>query len=673
MVIVSQKNSVACLLLALAVVESHAQSDTDFLDSEDELLLLEEIPTVYAASKYEQRIIDAPASISIVTAAEIEAYGYQTLGDVLHSLRGFYTTNDYNYGYAGVRGFSRPGDYNARLLFLVDGHRVNESLYGAAGIQNDFLLDIDLIDHIEVIRGSNSSLFGTNAFFGVVNIITKTGRDYRDSEVSVDVAANETRYGRFTYGDRYSNGVELLVSASHFESDGASAIYFPEFDDPATNRGVAQDADASDHESLFAKLSYGKFDLEAAYVSRTKVIPTASYETVFNVPSTFTIDENIFLAARYTADLTSTTNLTVQLGFMDYSYWGDYLYDYADAGDPPDLVLYKDEASGDSWELNATLSRRFKRHVVTMGAEFRDSFRLDQMSYDIFDVFLDDQRDSTNSAMFVQEDFSLSKSIRLVGGLRYDSSSDFDGELNPRAALIYSLPASLPGDTVLKITHGRSFRAPNAFELYYDDGGFTNKAALTLEPESISTNEVILEHYFNPNLIGIFSLYDYKIDDLIEQALDPLDDLVVFANVGRIDASGASLALEGRWASRLTGRVSYSAQTAEDARTGTRLTNSPENMFKVNLMTPLFNDRLTAGLEISYVSERLSWAGTYADSATRVNLTLTSKEVVPGLRASASVYNLFDELYGDPASQDHSQPILPQPGRTYRISASYRF
>ena len=319
------------------------------------------------------------------------------------------------------------------------------------------------------------------------------------------------------------------------------------------------------------------------------------------------------------------------------------------------------------------MSKRYDRHVLTVGAEFRDNFQLDQSSYDIYDVYLDDQRDSQNSALFIQEDFSLSDRIRLVGGLRYDESTDFDGEVNPRAALIYSLPESLPGETVLKISHGQSFRAPNAYELYYDDGGFTNKAALRLEPETISTNEVILEHYFNPSLIGIFSVYDYEIDDLIEQSLDPADGLLIFANVGQIDARGISLALEGRWADSITGRVSYTSQVAEDAQTGTRLTNSPRNLIKVNLMVPLFDDRARAGLEVNYMSERSTWSGRYADSATRVNLTLTSKEFVPGLTASASFYNLLDEEYADPASQEHRQDMLPQLGRTYRVSLSYRF
>ncbi|MBI4738504.1 TonB-dependent receptor, partial [Candidatus Woesearchaeota archaeon] len=78
----------------------------------EELLNVE----VYSASKFVQKTTEAPASVSIVTAAEIKSYDYRTLADILRSLRGFYITYDRNYHHAGVRGFNRPGDYNTRIL-----------------------------------------------------------------------------------------------------------------------------------------------------------------------------------------------------------------------------------------------------------------------------------------------------------------------------------------------------------------------------------------------------------------------------------------------------------------------------------------------------------------------------------------------------------------------------
>ncbi|HEX5854108.1 MAG TPA: Plug domain-containing protein, partial [Thermoanaerobaculia bacterium] len=116
------------------------------------------VEVVYAASKVTQKTSEAPSSVSIVTAAEIRQHGYRTLADILQSLRGFYVTSDRNYSYLGVRGFGRSGDYNARVLVLVDGHRINDNIYDGVLIEGGFVVDPDLIDRVEVIRGPSSSI-----------------------------------------------------------------------------------------------------------------------------------------------------------------------------------------------------------------------------------------------------------------------------------------------------------------------------------------------------------------------------------------------------------------------------------------------------------------------------------------------------------------------------------
>src|SRR5512147_2724178 len=141
-----------------------------------------EVRTIYSASKFEQKVMEAPSSVSIVTSSEIKMYGYRTLADVLRSVRGFYVTNDRNYSYVGVRGFGRPGDYNSRILLLIDGHRANDNIYDQAFVGTEAIIDVDLIDRVEIVRGPGSSLYGSNAFFAVVNVITKRGGDLKGIE-----------------------------------------------------------------------------------------------------------------------------------------------------------------------------------------------------------------------------------------------------------------------------------------------------------------------------------------------------------------------------------------------------------------------------------------------------------------------------------------------------------
>lgn len=190
----------------------------------EEALLFQEIPSVYGASKYEQKVTEAPSSISIVTASEVKKYGYRTLADILRSLRSFFVTYDRNYSYVTVRGFGRPGDYNTRILLLVDGHRINDNIYDGALVGTEFILDVDLIDRVEVIRGPGSSLYGSNAFFAVVNVITRRGRNLNGVEVSGEAGSYDTYKGRVSYGNRYQNGAEAVFSGSAYDSKGQSLL-----------------------------------------------------------------------------------------------------------------------------------------------------------------------------------------------------------------------------------------------------------------------------------------------------------------------------------------------------------------------------------------------------------------------------------------------------------------
>lgn len=106
-----------------------AQSDQDLtsLDLRD----LAQVK-VYSASRHLEDAREAPSSVTVITAEEIRHYGWRTLADILNSQRGFYMSNDRNYSSVGVRGFLRAGDFDSRVLLLLNGHRTNDNLYDSA-------------------------------------------------------------------------------------------------------------------------------------------------------------------------------------------------------------------------------------------------------------------------------------------------------------------------------------------------------------------------------------------------------------------------------------------------------------------------------------------------------------------------------------------------------------
>jgi outer membrane receptor for ferrienterochelin and colicin len=137
-------------LLDLIPCLAQTQSDQDLMS-----LKIEDLThvKVYSASRHLEDAHQAPAAVRVVTREEIQRFGWRNLADVLRSLRGFYTSYDRQYSYLGVRGFLRRGDYNCRILVLVNGHRMNENIYNSAPMGSELPLDLDLVDHIKVVRG----------------------------------------------------------------------------------------------------------------------------------------------------------------------------------------------------------------------------------------------------------------------------------------------------------------------------------------------------------------------------------------------------------------------------------------------------------------------------------------------------------------------------------------
>ena len=177
---------VLAISCALGVPQAGLWAQTNQVDLTElplEALMNLEVPKVYGASKLEQKTTEAPSSVTIITADEIKKQGYRTLADVLRSVQGFNISYDRNYAFLGARGISL-GDFNNRVLLLVDGHRVNNNFTDGASIDTAFILDIDLVDRVEIIRGPSSVLYGNNAFFGVINVITRQGRQLDGLEAS---------------------------------------------------------------------------------------------------------------------------------------------------------------------------------------------------------------------------------------------------------------------------------------------------------------------------------------------------------------------------------------------------------------------------------------------------------------------------------------------------------
>lgn len=652
----------------------------ELTDLDLEQLMEMRIDTVYGASRHDQQVTQAPSSISIVTATEIKRFGHRTLSDVLRSVRGMYVSDDRNYGYLGIRGFLRPNDYNTRVLVLIDGHRLNDNIYDSGTTGHEGMVDIDLIERVEIIRGPSSSIYGSSAFLGVINVITKRAARIDGLELASTAGSRETYKNRATFGATSTNGVEWLVSGSHYTSEGRERLYFPEFDqristDPrASNDGLAVGLDGEEVFNLYGNVRYQDFTLSAYAADRTKDIPTASFETVFNDPHMWTEDQRYYVDLKYEHTFANGQQLTAR-GFYDrMTYLGTYPYDYAELGAPPDIVLSMEgaigEYAGSEWQLTMPV---LGRHRFIVGGEYRNNLREYQYVYDNVqprEYTLYDDRSSYTFGLFAQAEAVLLDNLTLTAGLRFDKYSAIDVDVtNPRIALIYT-PSPR---NAFKLLYGEAFRAPNPYENYYTDGVDSDESFVrpVLSPETIDTYELVYEQYLGLNYRVNVSAYSYSVRGLISQ-IEAESGELYFDNLDRVNARGAEVELEGKFESGALLRASYARQRAVDGA-DRELSSSPRHLGKLNVSMPVYGEHVYAGLELQYHGSVMTVDARCVDDFVVTNITLLGERIFKGLDISAGIYNAFSTKYGYPGAADHVQSVIYQNGRTVQAKFTYAF
>lgn len=654
------------VLASLVLASQPVWGQSALPDLTIEQLMQMDAGRVFGASERLQPAIEAPASVSFITAQEIERFGYRTLADVLRAVRGIYITNERNYSIVGTRGFSKPGDYNSRILLLINGHRVNDNIFGQAEIGAEFGLDPATFERVEIIRGPASSLYGDSAFFAVVNVITKSGASLGGASIALEAGTLGTELVRGNFGRTFRNGLDLALSGTYEQSDGVDKLYFPAFDSPDTNNGIAEGLDEEAARQFYGRLTYKGLAVTAAYGTRNRDIPTASANTLFNqhVWREEATDRHTLVDAQYTRSI-SDTGLSFRFSYDRFSYDGTYPFEVEPDGTPTLVGLVG--GVGARWTVGAGMTRALPgRQTVRAGVEFIDNFRQDQTATYVDDpvpVF-DLDRSSTQRAVYVQDEIKLGRRFIVNGGLRYDSYRRFS-KVTPRAALIV-LPSSTQS---VKYLFGRAFRAPNEYELnsvYFGD------RVLELRPESIDTHELVWERYVNDWLRTSVSTYWYKADRLITTTLDDSALLgVSFLNQGQVRAKGLELEAQMRLPHESRVLASYAVQNAVDQQADLELPNSPRHVAKARFSMPLFTPRSSVAFEGQYVSSRTTLAGTTVSGAATLNVHVV-QPLSPSWEIIGGVRNIFDNEYLDPVSGQHRQDAIPQNGRTARIGLRWK-
>lgn len=642
--------------LALPACELHAATPTvQELASMplDRLLDMD----ITGASRRPQRMSEAPGAVTVITAEEIHALGYRNIADALRSVRGLSVVYDRSYTFLGVRGFYAPGDYNTRVLLLVDGNRANENLYEQAYLGSEAPLDIDQVERIEFIPGQGSAVYGANALLGVVNVVMRPAAA-SPSRATLLLGSDGDREWRATVRLGGGGGdAAWLLAASRRVVRGGDVLL------PDTQGGLIGPLRGIDHEAQSRLRLAGQgasWRVSLLHVDRDKGIGAPVY-TIPSDARSANRDVQTLADASWQHTFDTKTDVQARLFAGHYRFVGTYAIDY------PPPTLNRDDDDGRWWGVEArVITRAFAGHVLQVGAELQRSTRIEFRNFDLDEArttYLDSRAQDHRAGLYAEDHIELGGGFSATLGLRADRQQGRAVEVHPRLALIWRA-----GDSwVTKLVHGSAFRPPNAFERDYEvagHGGYQRNPALRME--KVRGSELVAEWTPRPAWRVVMSAYHTQARELIVLDALPGDSgQYVFRNLGAQTLRGleGELQWRGDGGLMLRANVSLQAPSGGDAFTG----QSPRRMAKLTAIVPLPAD-WTLGLDAQAVSRRGAAAG-YAV----LNATLSHRLPWRGAEFALTVNDLANRRYADPGTLPEHQPLVMQDGRRAHLRFTLAF
>jgi outer membrane receptor for ferrienterochelin and colicins len=665
---------------------------------------------VSAASRTAERIEDAPASISIITAEELRLFNYPTVAEALRGTRGFALTSDSAYHNMSIRGLGQPNDYNVRMLLLSDGATLNENILWQSFIGYDGRVDLGDVERIEVVRGPASMLYGTGAVSGVVNLVPFGPAE--PTRVFFGASLTESSVARARLGAhvRFSDdvGARASISASYSEGRNAAMLYDEDPTDanPALTPHIAHGVDAHTAWTLNARGWAGPFILQAFYTWRDETIPTGIFSTIFDRKETRYIDQRGLVELRFEPVLMPELQLftRVYANYTGFDFLGiydetlleaDYTEDYDGfwIGGEARLV----------WrpmpELRVTFGAEGAYHPIV---EFVSTYTyLDDDGNQVVEhpLPLDEAHPYAMVAGNAAVDWRPDPMIHLQAGARLDAflpqSEDARTfvEVSPRGAAIFHFTA----EDTLKVMGGRAFRAPTMYEQFYTDGGVTSlrstSLGTTLGPEVFYQAEIEYTHRFDTEwsaLGSVHMLYAENFIDSVEAPPSPdecfaSDDgsgCLVYANVGEDQIYGGGdvevrREFRGGWMfSAQYGflQARYLTPIATDSgELSDQIPNAPEHFASIRGVVPIIPSVLVIAARATLEAPRRAntRGDLYSDAAVVADIVVSGE--LSGVRYSFGVYNLFDWRYALPVTPFVAAGVTTlhtQNGRTFMASLS---
>ncbi len=484
------------------------QSDLSPLSLEDLLNI-----QVTSTSKRNESQQLAPGVVTVITAQDIQQYGARNLRDVIDRLVGMQVLSSHQrpHNKTSIRAMNGAHQEGWELV-LLNGRPIHDGTDGGFNFDIYLGFPLSMIDHIEIIRGPGSVIYGSNAMSGVINIVTKDGQK-SINETRVDIGAGsfsrrQAQLSTLLGGSDYS----LNIGINSIRSNGDSVNGVVDKDNIAGTYDSGENSD-----NIVINGTYKGFTLNAMMMNNNEDSGGSS----FQLPSSPMKKKREYIDIGYRYDIASgwdvSFNYTLNLAHFDWQIseaGGRNQYD--DRYDMAEVVV--------RGNLLSDLNLLFGANTSTYETEFKTGFPSSNMS---------------SKSAYTQLDYMLSPKQKIIGGIQLNKPEDTKTDLSSRLGFIQGI-----GDNWwFKLHYSEAYRSPNLQEAKINAPTLLGNASL--DPEKVATYDAQFL-YQTPNYYFSIALYDSMMENLIVRKAIPLSIPArsTFENEGTVHFQG--LEIEGR-------------------------------------------------------------------------------------------------------------------------------
>ena len=590
------KIAVLLALLLLVIPSASAEEKTTF----DEI--------VVTATRIEEPLGEISGSVTIVTQEDIQKMNAAFLPDVFRHISGLHVIQ---YGGAGkTASVLIRGGSSSHTLVLIDGIRMNSTTTGGFDFSG---INVDDIERIEIVKGPQSTVYGSDAMAGVISIITKKGEGPGKADASLQAGSYETMKAVGSIAGTYKTAGYRLT-ATHFRTDGVSAA------------DSGMEGDGYRNSSLS-----GKLELKPIGAFRIEIAGRYSYDKseldgfgfggkAVDDPNFVQRGHHVSLSAKGKLRLSDLWDQTISISLAR------------------DALTFRDP---DTWFNNAETLTTIRTiewqhdffpadcYAVVAGVEYREEKGENQGN---FDESLD------NYAIYLNNKLKLPGDVLvLTAGIRFDDRDISGKRATYRLGAVYNLPYT---GASIRLSYGTGFRAPALNELFFPFYGNPN-----LKPEETTSWEAgISKDFFEGRLRLSLNYFDQRYENLI--STNP--ETYMAANIADARVKGLETSLSAVLNDHLKLRAGHIYLDSEDRKTGNRLPLRP--MDKVTVTTEISIKNLTIAADYIFIGKRF-------DSSVKRELSSYSTiNMNAGYKASkmltlfVGAENLFNEKYEEAGS-----------------------